>query len=273
MKALDLTDITATVRMPLKEGTLEFMQLSWAEQAQHIKQSMIGPGYDVTKVYILWGVVKSTTSGSDAYTEGALFYNGEIYHVQASVITPSGSAVVNFVQYQYSVNADPVTFTDSSTHSIHDIREGTVVAGASGTGTLTGNSKSDYGNLVRLHVDNSAWTSVSLTVTAPGGSVGGTTVYSKFKLIGKTLFWNIRMTGVTFGTTTSYLVVAMNPALGTTYVNIGSVQATALLNGTTPLLAVLQATDVNINVYNSGGGGFTPGTGNYLDISIVAEVN
>jgi hypothetical protein len=90
--------------------------------------------YSAAQVYILWGCINTGTGDSYVVSAGAVFYAGEIYLVDAATFTLNANvAIFSPITTQYQTNADPVTFSDSSVHNIHDIRKTAVVAGTTGT--------------------------------------------------------------------------------------------------------------------------------------------
>lgn len=136
MKKLDYTPISNSAQFFPKKGTLAFLQLAFQEGFTAIIQSLIGAGYDPAVVYVLRGVVNSGTYPSYDITEGVVFYNGEIFYVDAASYTAVGAdvAVFSIVQTQYTTDADPCTFSDATLHNIHNIRKIHTTAAASGSG-------------------------------------------------------------------------------------------------------------------------------------------
>ena len=136
MKKLDLTPVTDAAQMPVKRGTLQFLQDANAEIFNAIVRGAIGTTYDNSKVYILFGCVNTGDGNSYNISAGAVFYQGEVYLVDAAVFSTTGANTAVFTQVttQYVSYADPVTFTDSSVHNIHNIRKMVISSGASGSG-------------------------------------------------------------------------------------------------------------------------------------------
>ena len=135
MRKLDVSSISDSSQMPVKKGTLQFLQDSYTEITKSVMSSLAGGNnYDPAKVYVLYGVINSGIYPVYNIVEGAVFYNGEIFQVDAASFTATGSnvAVCNIVQTQYTTDADPVTFTDASVRNIHNIRKMGISQGASG---------------------------------------------------------------------------------------------------------------------------------------------
>lgn len=144
MNKLITSDISAGARMPIKQGTLEFLQQAYQQPINALAQRIIGTNYDPTKAYVLYGL----TGSSGNITAGALFFNGEVYLCDGdSSGLPCGGgnvSVLNIAISQYTTNADPVTFSDGAIYDIHDIRKVAITCGASGSGDVC-----DYTDLVR----------------------------------------------------------------------------------------------------------------------------
>jgi hypothetical protein len=101
---------------------------------------------------VLYGCERTFNIGYSTMSTGAVFYNGEVFlHSGSSVPTPGFGEVVvtNLITSQYTTNADPVTFSDGHSHSVHNIRTVSFAAGVSGHGSLTVTTASDYSNLIQ----------------------------------------------------------------------------------------------------------------------------
>lgn len=140
MRIIDTSPITDSAKFPIKKGTLDFLQAAYGEVVSAILIGIIGiDNYDPTVVYIIYGIVNTGAGAVYNITAGAVFYNGEVFYVDAASFTATGSnvAIFQIVITQFlgdGTNADPVTFTDSSLHNVHDIRKIQIVQGASGSG-------------------------------------------------------------------------------------------------------------------------------------------
>lgn len=126
MKVLSVAPISSTAFMPIKSGTLQFLQDSYNDQIFALLSSS-GIYWSQNQPYILSGVqftVSPGGAGAFSYTGGYVYYAGEIFQVVASSGTQiSGHVIVsNIDTTQYLTDADPVTFSDTSTHNVHNIR-------------------------------------------------------------------------------------------------------------------------------------------------------
>lgn len=147
MKHILTGAISGTTGMRFKSGTLVHLQAAYAEALNSITQERIGPGYDPTKAYLMYGCVNSGTGVFYNISAGAIFYNGEIYQVPATAFTIGGSNVavgVLTTTYFTDPTADAVTFTDGTPRNVHEILTINFGIGLSGSGV------SDYTNLVYM---------------------------------------------------------------------------------------------------------------------------
>lgn len=136
MKKLDVSSITDSSEFPLKKGTLQFLQDAYSENLAALLIGIIGNTYNPGTVYILYGCTNSLTVPAYNIAPGAIFYNGEVFYVDGATFTVSGGnvGIFSIVVSQYTVDADPVTFTDTVVRNVHNIRKIQVSQGASGTG-------------------------------------------------------------------------------------------------------------------------------------------
>lgn len=136
MKILDTTDISDTVGMPVKGGTLVFLQDAYKEALLALAKNLIGPNYSDAIGYILFGCINSATPLDYNISAGAIFYNGEVFLVDAVTFTAAGGevAVASISTDFFTDNADPVEFTDGGPRNVHQIRKIAFASGASGSG-------------------------------------------------------------------------------------------------------------------------------------------
>ena len=164
MKILDITPISDTAQMPLKKGTLQFLQDAHKETLGATITGLIGNTYNASTLYVLNGCTNTGSGSVYAIAAGAVFYNGEVYLVDAANFTASSgnTAVLSQVTSQYTTFADPVTFTDSTTHNVHNIRKMQISQGASGSGI------SDYSSAFFLNFTIPAQVSITGTLVSGG---------------------------------------------------------------------------------------------------------
>lgn len=134
MRKLSVSNITDTVAMPVKGGTLLHLQLAYQEALTAIANNVIGRSSNPSTGYILYGLVNSGSTGSMNVSAGAIYYNGEVFLVDAFTLTVADTAVANIVTTSYTTNADPVLFTDGVARNVHEIRKIVFSDGVSGSG-------------------------------------------------------------------------------------------------------------------------------------------
>lgn len=158
MNTLDTTKETSNSWSPYKVETKQFLEDAKRETFANMVKAMVGNTFDDTKVYVLYGC---EISGSGPYTinAGAIFCKdvyaqannlpGEVFTVPAASITlTGGNVIVTNLSDTADLVADPTIFSDNVSQNIHRVRQAVFVAGASGSGTLTGNNNCDFGNFI-----------------------------------------------------------------------------------------------------------------------------
>ena len=151
MRILDLSAVTDTSQIVLKQGSFVFLQAAYTEMLAGLTLQQIGAQYSTTQVYVVWGCVNTGDTTNYNISAGLVFYNGELFNVDAQTLTVSSGQVATFslAKSNFTTYADPVTFTDGQTHSVHNIRKLNLVSGSSGSG-ISGTNASDYSNALFL---------------------------------------------------------------------------------------------------------------------------
>lgn len=173
MKILNVTPITDSKQLKIKKGTLQFLQDANYEAFQAVVRASIGSAYNPSLVYIMFGCVNSGTGNSYDITAGAVFYNGEIYLVDATSFIAAGSNVGVFqaITTQYTNNADPVTYTDSSVGNVHNIRKFQIVQGATGSGVSDFSTAAPFSFTVNAPVNIKGTGAVTVSGSYPNLTV------------------------------------------------------------------------------------------------------
>lgn len=141
MRIINLNNISTTVGMPTKSGSLQHLQLAYREALAALG-NLLTNQYETlnnTDFFILYGCINSGSGLNFNISAGAVYFNGEIYLVPAATFMASGgqTAVGTIVTSQYSaINADPVLFTDGNSYNVHDIRTLNFASGVSGSGNV-----------------------------------------------------------------------------------------------------------------------------------------
>jgi hypothetical protein len=136
MKKLDLSAVSSTTQFPVKEGTLDFINLAYQEALTALANNLIGVKTDTANGYILYGCLNTGSGLVYIISAGAIFFNGEVYLVPAASFTSPGGqvAVCNLSVIQYTTNADPVVFTDGITRNVHNVRQIIIASAVSASG-------------------------------------------------------------------------------------------------------------------------------------------
>lgn len=124
MKILNTSDISSSVAMPIKSGTLQFIQDAHKEALNGLIKNIIDTPV-VDTIYILSGCVNSLTAPNYNISAGVLYVNGEVFDFDGAIFTTSGlqKAYARIETTQYVTNADPVQFTDGVNRNVHNIRK------------------------------------------------------------------------------------------------------------------------------------------------------
>lgn len=126
---------TATRWSVDKVESWRFIQDAAKEALDALAKRIIGSSYATNKVYVLYGCVATGTDpGARTVSAGAVFYNGEVYLVDAASFTTSGNVAIATIADTADPTADPTLFNDNSTEDIHRVRKVLIAAGTSGTG-------------------------------------------------------------------------------------------------------------------------------------------
>lgn len=144
MKTLLTANITATAEMPIKQGTLNFLQTAHKETNDVLATALIGKAYNNVSQWAIKGVKNTGVFPAYNISAGWIMYNGTMYQVDAAAFNPgfANTAVASIVTtYQTAANADPVEFTDGNPHNVHEIKKIAFATGASGSGLF------DYADL------------------------------------------------------------------------------------------------------------------------------
>lgn len=139
MRKINESQITSTSAMFYKQGTWTHLQKAYIEPISEIVKSLITNqgGVDTDKTYVLSGCINSGSGSTYNISEGAVFYNNEIFLVDATTFTvTTGTAVATIVTTQNTTdyNADPCLFSDGVYKDVHDIRKVVIAEGTSGSG-------------------------------------------------------------------------------------------------------------------------------------------
>lgn len=173
MNILDLNLCDTTNEALFTSGTINFLQDAYKQGIVASVIMQIGSIYDSSKVYILYGCSLSVVGGNNVISSGAIFYNGEFYLCSGNTLSgTSGTIISNLLitPYTTSLGGDPMEFTVTGSVNVHNIRTCNFVYGTSGSGSISGNSSSDYLNLINFVTKYSNISSFGLGwIASPSG--------------------------------------------------------------------------------------------------------
>ena len=161
MRKINTSAITSTVGLPVKSGTLNHLQEAYRETTEAAIRAMIGNAYSASTFYKLYGCENSGSGSNYIVSAGAIFYNGEVYLVDAATFTAGvGETAVGTITTTniLAANADPVTLTNSTTANVHEIRKIVFASGVSGSGDVNFSALSGF-------IQDEAYTDISDSVT------------------------------------------------------------------------------------------------------------
>jgi hypothetical protein len=135
-----LNTSTSTSRQPFLGRSIDHLKESQTETINSTVRAILNDGYTTNDVVILWGcVLTGSFSGAGnafSVTQGAVFYNGEIYEVAAASGTISGTNVlIGSLDISTFQSGDPVQNTDGTMNNVHRIDKFVISQAGTGTGT------------------------------------------------------------------------------------------------------------------------------------------
>lgn len=198
MKKIDVSALLGTLGAPFLKQTFVHTDEQVKEVVDALVKSLIST-YTTNDVIILHGCVISGTT-TKAITEGAIYYNGEVYLVDAASGLTAGADTWIFAVVTTYAAGDPVTYDDSTSHNQHRIDKIAFQVGDSGSDGYVADWDDAIVKYLAL-IQRGDWVNATMlnSWTVGGGGV------MRFK---KDIFGNVSVQGV---------VVAPN---GTDNVNI-----------------------------------------------------
>ncbi|MES2382613.1 MAG: hypothetical protein V4538_16310 [Bacteroidota bacterium] len=135
MKIIITTDILdPSIQQPFTGKSLDFLQDANKEIHLGLAISLIGNSYDISKAYILNGIVPY---GTNQYTAGFILWNEEIYYCPGKTTTTAFANVAIFtITITNDSIADPLVFSDNISRNVHKVRRLILSDGVSGSGTF-----------------------------------------------------------------------------------------------------------------------------------------
>ena len=144
MRKIETTNISGSQKAPFVKATFDEYTSNMLDITTTLYRS-IADIYATDDVVVLYGaVVTANIPGTSAVTAGAIYYNGEIYQVDAnaSISSPANTLVWNIVTSYAS--GDPVDWSDGVPRNLHAIRKFVLTNGASLSGLKDYNAATLY---------------------------------------------------------------------------------------------------------------------------------
>lgn len=268
MKTINTT--LASHGQPFSSLALQFMQNAYTETVGASIIALIGSGYSASVPYILYGCV-ATVSTNTTITAGAIFYNGEVFIVPAQTFTSAsgGNTILCTLLTTYDDVTPGTSFADGTFAQIRQIRSINYVVGpAGGSGVMNYMFDFNAAKNPELWIDGPA---LALSAPLGGGISGGTVAYNRYRIKGKTLYWQVEILNCTI-TGSCPTILAQSPIAANFPNNvkfIGQYNDLATLVVTTSALSALGQVSLTV----AGGGDFTAGSANQsFTFNIVAEL-
>jgi len=154
MKKVDTSNIIEFVRQLGATGvTLDHIISAVQETTDSIVRALTG---NAGGVIVLYGCVNSGSGANYIISAGAVWYNGEIFLVDAFTGTTGGTTIVLSIVTTYDVG-DPVKYSNNQNYYTHAIRKIAFSVSASGSGI------SDFSAVTRYSPQTSSnWTNLVL---------------------------------------------------------------------------------------------------------------
>lgn len=169
MRTIDLSGLNSAVSMPLKSGSIEFMQLATKDVILAMVQNIIGNSdIDPAIPYIISGCRNQGTAPNYNITDGWVYWNNELLQFDGAIFTCAAGEVpaLDIDNVSYTINADPVKFSDDTIHNIHINNKLIIFSDAVG-GT-------EYSDMIDVSNYNTGWGDLDLN-----SSLAGTTGFYK----------------------------------------------------------------------------------------------
>jgi hypothetical protein len=121
MLTVKTTDIALGAAMPFKAFTLDFLQLNELTNNKFILETILNGSS--SSYYVCYGLQNTIVGSVNTITSGLVYYQGSFYYVTGATITlgVGESVYLNLTEtFPYiSTAADPVTFSDGTTHYVY----------------------------------------------------------------------------------------------------------------------------------------------------------
>lgn len=259
---------------PFTGHSLEFLQDALDEDKAAIIKAQITQAkgsYSLAVPYVISGCVVSD-SGKDV-TAGEIFYGGKFYETTA---VNGATNIARFILTKtQDATADPITFSDSSTGSVHDIYKYVATDVASGGDFTSSDLVSAYGagktSFTYQSPDQNTTSTSFIDLTGSTYTTPNDGVTRTWLIQGKT---NVRFTGSTLGDggKLKILVDSVQKDISESYLDIAGPNVDLHLQVCSCMALVSVAPNKVIKLQiastNGGGGGIDFNNNNFIVIEI-----
>lgn len=216
IKTSDILD--PSIQQPFTGRSLDFLQDAISQTVAALAQSICKDDITDTQSYALYGCKKTSLGGSDYKFDAGFIYDtnsGEVYYFNGVASIAIATAPILSLVITNDPVADPITFTDSISRNVHNVRRLSVSDGALGSGII------DYADLIFLN--DSIHQVGAAGEPAYANSYGGAVTFKKDPLKNKVVLQGnmTRATQETTGATAFTLPVGYRPA-ATKYITIST---------------------------------------------------
>ena len=185
MKKVLTTGITTTSQQPYTKQTHDWYNAMTLEATEAIVKSLIPSSYYTGKLVVLNGcVLTGTNPGIRTITAGWVWYNGEIYKVDAATFTTTTLLPIGVWAI---VNTDtPLTFSDGSIKPVHRESKFRISAALAGTGLFDENNV----NIERAGAWKNGLSSILFfSITGDGLLLNAPNSLVAYSIVNRTLFY------------------------------------------------------------------------------------
>lgn len=193
MKKIETTNILGNSGAPFLAKTHDHYVESILESTSSIIKGILA-NYTTGNIVIINGcAVTFNGGGTSTITAGAVYYNGEIYQVDAaSIATPANTLVWGIVTTYRA--GDPIVWSDGVSRNLHSVLKMSL------TNAVTGTGLADYNAAIVINLMYNNWSTLTLLNSYTGN------VYYRNTPFG------FQMTGVISTHTVTSIIVGNVPA-------------------------------------------------------------
>lgn len=158
------SNITGAINFPFTKISLDFLQDAYLSEINALAKSKID-NYQINTVYRLDGFQVTLAASVYTWTAGTLFYNDEIFFIDAGTIAQGVGEVLILNIATTFLGTDPVAFRPSGSGSFNVHQTKSFVATSGTTGTGVSDADNVIGIIKTMILEIGAW-DMDVTSTA-----------------------------------------------------------------------------------------------------------